>query len=425
MLTNQLSISVFLISIPIFFYFIFYFPRPIYLISNVAVMILCLLAPVFNDKGYFNLTRISLCVFTTLAPAVLSLIDKAFIIEGSIGITMYYNPRFYLMAAMVIPLLLIDLSEKGKLAGCLLLNVFFLFGFDWIDSLFGVGFFQRTHETPQYFFSNYHIAAIYIFLLLALLYLQFSNRRYEVEIIDLNKNLNQHVVEKTRELEGANMELAAFNFMISHELKTPLTAAQMITQSMKTLYKEKLGESGTEDLRTLNNCLVEMQKLIGSIMNFSKISQLSENIEVLDMNEIVDEVMNDFELIGIPENTKVVIKDLPVSKADRAMIKQVFSNLISNALKYSRKKDHAVVEIDGMKGESENIYFVKDNGIGFSMSDKQKLFSLFERLHSKADYEGSGLGLPIVERIVKRHGGRVWAEGEPGKGASIYFSLPA
>ncbi len=423
-LSNQISMSLFLIGIPILLFFILFVPFLTYILATVSVLMICLLIPFWNGKGYYNFTRILICTASTLSSVLFPLIGKLYLFNEHIGVAMYFIPRFYLLSAMIAPLLLIDLSEKKKLVGCILFNAVFLIGFDYIDSLFGVGFYQKGYESPQYYFSNFYILTNYLFLLSALLYLQFDNKKYEEQIINLNRTLDGRVKEKTRELENANTDLEAFNFMVSHELKTPLTASRMISQSMKSLYKEKLGEKGTEDLNTLNNCLVEMQKLIESIMNFSKIGRLSENIEMLDMNEIVDEVMSDFELIGIPENIKVVIKDLPASKADRAMIKQVFSNLISNALKYSRKKEHAVVEINGKKGDGENIYFVKDNGIGFSMSDRDKLFGLFERLHSKADYEGSGLGLPIVERIVKRHGGRVWAEGEPGRGATIYFSLP-
>ena len=133
-LANQISLSLFLIGIPTLIYFFYAFPHPAYLVSNVFVILLCFLGPFVNRKGYYNLSRISLCVLTTVAPGVLSLIDKVVILDDNIGVTMYYNPRFYLMTALLIPLLLFDFSEKGKLIFCLVLNAFFLFSFDWIDS---------------------------------------------------------------------------------------------------------------------------------------------------------------------------------------------------------------------------------------------------------------------------------------------------
>jgi light-regulated signal transduction histidine kinase (bacteriophytochrome) len=167
-----------------------------------------------------------------------------------------------------------------------------------------------------------------------------------------------------------------------------------------------------------------MGKLIDDLLSFSRLGRLEINMSNLDIEGLANDTWMELQIINPDRKIDFTIKHLPPSRGDRSLIKQVYSNLLSNAVKYTKFKDKAYIETGGYLAGNENIYYIKDNGVGFDMEYYDKLFGVFQRLHSADDYEGTGVGLAIVQRIIHRHGGRVWAEGKVEEGAIFYFSLP-
>jgi light-regulated signal transduction histidine kinase (bacteriophytochrome) len=223
------------------------------------------------------------------------------------------------------------------------------------------------------------------------------------------------------ELESANKELESFSYSVSHDLRAPLRAVDGYARMLEEDYRERLDAEGQRLLRTVREAAARMGRLIDDLLAFSKLGRRELAARRVDMGVLVAEVIA--EAKG-ESRAAIEVGALPAAAADRAMMKQVWLNLIGNALKYSGKRDRPVVQIGGKLEGAELVYWVRDNGAGFDMRYAQKLFAVFQRLHRAEEFPGTGVGLAIVQRVVARHGGRVWAEGKPGAGACFYFSLP-
>lgn len=252
-----------------------------------------------------------------------------------------------------------------------------------------------------------------------------GRKQAENEILKLNQELENRVDVRTAELEAANRELETFAYSVSHDLRTPLRAIDGFSRMLEEEYADRLDEDGRRYVNIVRHGAVRMGQLIDDILDFSRMSRREIAMTQVDMSDLGRETFDELRDAAPGRNIALRLGDLPPACGDRTMLRQVLMNLLGNAIKYTGQRADAVIEVGGCVEGAENIYWIKDNGAGFDMRYANKLFGVFQRLHSSEEFEGTGIGLAIVKRIVERHGGRVWAEGAVGEGATVHFTLPA
>jgi light-regulated signal transduction histidine kinase (bacteriophytochrome) len=239
-----------------------------------------------------------------------------------------------------------------------------------------------------------------------------------------NAELEQRIRERTTELEKANHELEAFSYSISHDLRAPLRTISGFSDLLLQDYAANLPAEGQRILGRIVAAAQRMDDLIAALLDFARFSRQSLNKRRVDTPALMQEVLEELRKSEAERQVEVEVGPLPECAADPALLRQVFVNLLSNAFKFSRTREHPRIEIRAESGEAEHVFSVRDNGVGFDPQHAQELFGVFQRLHSATQFEGTGVGLSIVQRIVERHGGRIWAEGEVDRGATFWFSLP-
>lgn len=231
--------------------------------------------------------------------------------------------------------------------------------------------------------------------------------------------------QRNTDLIRSNSELEAFSYSVSHDLRAPLRIISGFAKILSEEYNDKLDETGKQNLQVINENAARMDRLIEDLLNFSRIGRTELQRQHIDMNELVEGVLNNIKQGHNNFSAVIRQRELKSASGDIQLIRQVWTNLLSNAIKYSRTKEMPVIEIGSKMIEGQTTYYIKDNGVGFDMQYAGKLFGVFHRLHTTSEFEGTGLGLALVQRIIHRHGGKVWAEAKVNEGATFYFTLPA
>lgn len=250
-----------------------------------------------------------------------------------------------------------------------------------------------------------------------------ARRRAEEAVRLLTADLEQRVLLRTAELLATNKELEAFSYSVSHDLRAPLRAVDGFAQAVLEDYGPQLPPEGRRYLTTIRDGTQKMGTLIDDLLTFSRLGRAPLNTQEVDTGELVRGVIDDLHAERSGRKIDVRIGELSGSNGDPALLKQVWINLLSNAIKFTRRREHAVVEIGSEPNVQGAVYFVRDNGTGFDMRYGGKLFGVFQRLHRAEEFEGTGVGLAIVQRIINRHGGRIWAESAVDSGTTFYFTL--
>lgn len=250
-----------------------------------------------------------------------------------------------------------------------------------------------------------------------------ERERLEQKFRMLNEQLEQRIRDRTSELEAANKELEAFSYSVSHDLRAPLNNIHGYSSLLVEKYAPFMDETGRKYLDHIKHGAVRMSALIDDLLTLAKVSRQGLHFHEVNLNLLVKETVKEFESETVDRQIEWRVGTLPDITCDYGLMRQVFINLLSNAVKYTRRSLRAVIEISFQTVDGKEAFVVHDNGIGFDMADARKVFAPFQRLHREQEFEGSGIGLATVERIIQKHAGTIWVRSEPGLGTTFYFTI--
>jgi signal transduction histidine kinase len=239
----------------------------------------------------------------------------------------------------------------------------------------------------------------------------------------LNSELEQRVEDRTAQLEAAVQELESFSYSVSHDLRAPLRSIDGYSYFLLEDYQSQLDAAGVDFLQRIRSGAQRMGRLIDDLLTFSRLNRHPLQKSLVQPHGLIMEIIDELSPTFVDRQIDFVISNLPPCAADQALLRQVYANLIGNAIKYTSPVEETRIEIGARIQEDRVVYYVRDNGVGFDMKFAGKLFGVFQRLHSDEEFEGTGVGLAIVQRVIERHGGKIWAESSPGNGAAFYFML--
>ncbi len=252
-----------------------------------------------------------------------------------------------------------------------------------------------------------------------------AQRKSEAALKELAETLEQRVAERTNDLEEANKEMESFSYSVSHDLRAPLRAIDGFSSMLLKKHGPEFDRDSLRKFNVIRSNVRKMGQLIDDLLTISRLGRREMSFGRIDMAALVNGLWKDLRTANADRAIRLTANSLPEGYGDAVLLGQAMLNLLSNAVKFTKTSDLAVIEVGGSVGAGETVYFVRDNGVGFDMAYYDKLFQVFQRLHNDEEHEGTGVGLAIVQRIVHRHGGRVWAEGKEGEGATFYFALPS
>jgi PAS domain S-box-containing protein len=250
-----------------------------------------------------------------------------------------------------------------------------------------------------------------------------ARKRAEEQVRQLNAELEQRVRDRTAELEATARELDAFAYSVSHDLRAPLRSLHGFSQILMEDYAEGLDDDGRKYLQRIQANVARMGQLIDDLLRLSRATRTGLKREQVDIGAQASEIIGELRSADPGRRAETVIADALVTTGDSRLIRLALENLLSNAWKFTSKREYAIISVGAVDRPGGRVFFVRDNGAGFDMRYAAKLFDPFQRLHPAAEFEGSGIGLAIVHRIVSRHGGRIWVESEPGKGSTFFFTF--
>jgi len=239
----------------------------------------------------------------------------------------------------------------------------------------------------------------------------------------LHKRVRRHSERLEAKVQERTEELEAFTYSVSHDLRGPLRAVDGFSKRLQDGYADQLDDEGRRLLDIVTENAQKMQRLIDDLLTLSRLGRHEMRRRRVDMQSLVHSVLNDLRRDEPERDVTLTVEDLPDAHADPSLLRRVFDNLLSNALKFTRDVPQPQVKVGARRDDGTVLYYVQDNGAGFDPAYADKMFGVFERLHAEDEFSGTGVGLAIVERVVRRHDGRVWADGEPGNGATVSFCL--
>lgn len=317
-------------------------------------------------------------------------------------------------------LLLADLAMPG-MDGIALLQVALQIDPDLVGIIMtGEGTIATAVEAMKVGALDYILKPFKLSVILPVLSRALAVRNLRLEIVSLERNVR----ERTEELEAANKELEAFSFSVSHDLRNPLTVITGYADTLIDNYSSHLPEEGRRLLDIIASNCMRMSQLIDDLLRLSHLGRQPIAKREVEVAALVRDILGELLVEGNEHKVDVRIGPLPNCIGDPALLRQALTNLLSNAVKFTRGREHPIIEVSCRQNGTEKVYAVQDNGAGFDMQQADALFSAFQRLHSTSQFEGNGIGLSIAQRIIQRHGGRIWAEAEVDRGATFRFSVP-